>query len=230
MSGGQGGNLPARSPFTAERAAMVSEQLVKRGIHDDAVLAAMGEVPRHAFVDPAQTGHAYDDRPLPIGFGQTISQPFMVARVTELAAAKRGERALEVGAGCGYQAAVLAQMGLTVFGVEIVPQLAARARAVLDRLGLREVTLGSFDGSAGWPAHAPYDVIIVSAAAPRVPTQLVHQLSDGGRLVVPVGDDDEQRLMRVRRRGDDVETVVDTACRYVSLVGRFGVGSVPTVS
>lgn len=226
----RGGNLPARGPFAEERQAMVREQLARRGIRDEAVLAAMGEVPRHLFVSEGQWSHAYDDHPLPIGHGQTISQPFMVARATELAAPRAGERALEIGAGSGYQAAILAHLGLEVFAVEFVPELAARARAALRVLGARGITLDSFDASGGWAAHAPYHVIIVSAAAPRIPSVLLHQLVDGGRLVVPVGDAEEQRLTLVRRRGDQAEVTSDTPCRYVDLVGRYGVGSVPSVS
>ncbi|HEV3031880.1 MAG TPA: protein-L-isoaspartate O-methyltransferase [Polyangia bacterium] len=164
---------------------------------------------------------------MPIGFGQTISQPYMVARATELAEPREGDRALEVGAGCGYQAAVLAKLCAEVFAVEIVPGLASQARATLAALDVRNVTVDSFDGSAGWPKHAPYDVIIVSAGAPRVPPLLVDQLADGGRLVVPVGPREEQTLAVVRRNGDRYETREDTRCRYVDLLGRFGVGTEP---
>jgi protein-L-isoaspartate(D-aspartate) O-methyltransferase len=167
---------------------------------------------------------AYDDRPLSIGHGQTISQPYMVARATELAEVHATDRVLEVGAGSGYQAAVLARLGAEVFAVEIVPALAARAREVLAELGADNVTLESFDGSGGWPAHAPYDVIIVSAGAPRVPPLLAEELADGGRLVIPLGPPEEQTLALVRRRGEEFTTSYDTRCRYVDLLGRFGVG------
>jgi protein-L-isoaspartate(D-aspartate) O-methyltransferase len=211
--------------FVEARQSMVFEQLVKRGIRDERVLAAMGTVPRHLFVDPSLADEAYGDRPLPIGFGQTISQPYMVARATELAAPRAGDRVLEVGAGCGYQAAVLAQLAEEVFAVEIVPGLASRAADTLAVIGVENVTVDSFDGSAGWPQHAPYDAIIVSAGAPRVPPLLVDQLADGGRLVIPVGSPEEQVLAVVRRTGDHYETTYDTRCRYVDLLGRFGVGS-----
>ena len=151
---------------------MVIEQLVHREIRDPRVLGAMGLVPRHRFVDERLTAMAYEDRPLSIGHGQTISQPYMVARATELAEVHPTDRALEVGAGCGYQAAVLAELAAEVFAIEIIPELAARARRVLAEIGLGNVTLESFDGGGGWPAHAPYDVIIVSAGAPRVPPLL----------------------------------------------------------
>ena len=213
--------------FEAARRAMVIEQLVHRGIRDPRVLGAMGAVPRHRFVDPALADEAYQDRPLPIGFGQTISQPYMVARVTELAQPRPHDKALEVGAGCGYQAAVLAELCASVYAVEIVPGLAARAADTLAGLGYLNVNVECFDGSGGWPEHAPYDVIIVSAGAPRVPPLLADQLADGGRLVIPVGPPHEQELAVVRRRGDGYETAYDTRCRYVDLLGRFGVGGTP---
>jgi protein-L-isoaspartate(D-aspartate) O-methyltransferase len=215
-------------PQLAEaRRAMVIDQLARRGIRDPRVLGAMGAVPRHRFVDPGLAEEAYDDRPLPIGFGQTISQPYMVARATELGEPRPGDRALEVGAGCGYQVAVLAELCAEVFGIEIVPGLCARSREVLAALGYRHATVECFDGGGGWPEHAPYDLIIVSAGAPRVPPLLVDQLADGGRLVIPVGSPQEQELALVRRRGDGYETVYDTRCRYVDLMGRFGVGGTP---
>jgi len=204
---------------------MVLTQLVRRGIRDPRVLEAMNIVPRHRFVDHGLELHAYDDRPLAIGYGQTISQPYMVARATELAAPQPTDRALEVGAGSGYQAAVLAQLVAEVFAIEIVPALADRARRVLAETGYHNVTLESFDGGGGWPDHAPYDVIIVSAGAPRIPAMLVGELADGGRLVIPVGGPEEQELAVVRRRGDHYATSYDTRCRYVDLQGRFGVGS-----
>jgi protein-L-isoaspartate(D-aspartate) O-methyltransferase len=206
---------------------MVLEQLARRGIVDERVVAAMTTVPRHAFVDPSLVGVAYEDRPLSIGFEQTISQPYMVARATELAAPKARDRALEVGAGCGYQAAVLGELSQQVFAAEIIPELAARARRVLAELGYGNVVIDSFDASAGWASFAPFDVIIVSAGAPRVPPLLVDQLADGGRLVVPVGPPQEQELVLIRRTADRYETSYDTRCRYVDLQGRFGFGGSP---
>jgi protein-L-isoaspartate(D-aspartate) O-methyltransferase len=214
-------------PHVVARRTMIDEQLVPRGIKDPRVLEAMAAVPRHRFVSPQFEGVAYDDRPLPLGMGQTISQPFMVARATELAEPAPGDNALEIGAGCGYQAAVLGWLCRQVHGVEIVPVLAERAAATLAMLGFANVTIGSFDGSGGWPEHAPYDVIVVSAGAPRVPALLLHQLADGGRLVVPVGSGEDQVLTRVRRTGHEFETILDTRCRYVDLVGRYGVGREP---
>ena len=203
---------------------MVLDQLARRGIRDARVLEAMTVVPRHRFVDPALVPQAYEDRPLAIGFGQTISQPYMVARATELAAPRPTDRALEVGAGSGYQTAVLAELAAEVYAIEIVPALAARARQALAETGYRNVSVESFDGSGGWPEHAPYDVIIVSAGAPRIPAMLVSELADGGRLVIPVGSPEEQELAVVRRQGDHYVTSYDTRCRYVDLLGRFGVG------
>jgi protein-L-isoaspartate(D-aspartate) O-methyltransferase len=222
--GGSGGGNGEDDKFADARRAMVIEQLVHREIRDPRVLGAMGLVPRHRFVDDRLTAMAYDDRPLSIGHGQTISQPYMVARATELAEVHPTDRALEVGAGSGYQAAVLAELAAEVFAIEIVPTLAERARRVLKEIGLGNVTLDSFDGGGGWPAHAPYDVIIVSAGAPRVPPLLAAELAEGGRLVIPLGGTEEQTLALVRRTGDDFTISYDTRCRYVDLLGRFGVG------
>jgi protein-L-isoaspartate(D-aspartate) O-methyltransferase len=206
---------------------MVIEQLARRGIRDPRVLGAMAVVPRHSFVEPALHEEAYADRPLPIGFDQTISQPYMVARATELAEPRATDRALEVGAGCGYQAAILGELCSQVFAVEIIPELARRARHALSELGYTNVLLESFDGSGGWPEHAPFDLIVVSAGAPRVPPLLVDQLADGGRMVIPVGPPQEQELALIRRLGDSYETSYDTRCRYVDLLGRFGFGGSP---
>ena len=213
--------------YADARRRMVVDQLMRRGIKDARVLVAMGTVPRHLFVVPALADEAYGDRPLPIGFGQTISQPYMVARATELAEPREGDRFLEVGAGCGYQAAVLARLCAQVYAVEIVPGLAAQSRATLAALDVRNVVVDSFDGGGGWPEHAPYDVIIVSAGAPRIPPLLAAELADGGRLVIPIGGPEEQELAVVRREGDRYVTSYDTRCRYVDLLGRFGVGGNP---
>jgi protein-L-isoaspartate(D-aspartate) O-methyltransferase len=203
---------------------MVAEQLLPRGISDPRVLEAMSRVPRHLFVGREQADHAYDDHPLPIGFGQTISQPYMVARATEVALPEEGDVALEIGVGSGYQTAVLSLLCAQVFAVDIVPALVDNARARLADAGCRNVTLAASDGSCGWPEHAPYDIIIVSAATPQVPVLLLDELRDGGRLVAPVGGFDQQVLTRVRRTGDAFETLDDVACRYVNLIGRYGVG------
>ncbi len=171
-----------------ERLRMVSTQIEARDVRDERVLRAMREVPRHRFVPDSQRAHAYEDRPLPIGYGQTISQPYIVARMSELAAVKPGDTVLEIGTGSGYQAAVLADMGARVFSIEIVQPLAERATAILSELGYaKNVQVRHGDGYAGWPERAPFDAIIVTAAPPTIPEPLKQQLKVGGRLVIPVG-------------------------------------------
>jgi protein-L-isoaspartate(D-aspartate) O-methyltransferase len=167
---------------------MVRETIERRGVEDPAVLAAMRSVPRHAFVPDAYLDQAYEDHPLPIGYGQTISQPYIVAWMTELLALQPGEKVLEIGTGSGYQAAVLAELeGVEVYTIEIVPELAAEAAERLDRLGYTGVHTLQGDGYYGWPEHAPYDAIVVTAAPDHLPQPLVEQLADGGRLVIPMG-------------------------------------------
>ena len=216
--------------FCERRVEMVEKQLEARGIQDRRVLAVMAVVPRHRFVESALVEAAYEDRPLPIGQGQTISQPFMVARATELASPRPGDKALEVGAGCGYQLAVLSHLCDHVYGVELLPELSARAGETLRALGIANAVVDSFDGSAGWAEHAPFNVIIVSAGAPRIPPMLVDQLADGGRMVIPVGEGDKQQLAVVRRVGDSYSLTTDTKCRYVDLLGRYGFGRTPPLA
>jgi protein-L-isoaspartate(D-aspartate) O-methyltransferase len=175
------------SSFAAAREHMVKQDLQGRDIIDKAVLAAMAKVPRHEFVPPEYLDQSYADHPLPIGYGQTISQPYIVALMTQLARVKRGDRVLEVGTGSGYQAAILAELTDEVYSIEIIPELAASARQRLDRLGYTSVQTAVRDGYYGWPEHATYDAIIVTAAPDHVPQSLVEQLADGGRLVIPVG-------------------------------------------
>jgi protein-L-isoaspartate(D-aspartate) O-methyltransferase len=194
---------PVRPDLVPVRHRMVESQLAARGIRDSRVLEAMRTVPREAFVSARQAEYAYDDGPLPIGEGQTISQPYMVACMTEAAAPGAGDRVLEIGTGSGYSAAVLASIAAEVYSVERIPALAAAAAGRLARLGYRTVHVRCGDGSLGWPEHAPYDVIIVTAGGPRVPPALLEQLAPEGRLVMPVGDDlHTQQLVRVRRRAD----------------------------
>ena len=181
---------------------MVGEQLVSRGISDPHILAAMGSVPRHRFVPPELVPRAYHDGPLPIGHGQTISQPYVVAVMTQLAGAAPGQRALEVGCGCGYQAAVLAEIVDQVFAIERVPELADATKKRLDELGVTGMQVRQGDGWNGWPEVAPFDVVLVACAADRVPPPLVEQLAPGGRLVMPVGGRGVQYLTVVEKRSD----------------------------
>jgi protein-L-isoaspartate(D-aspartate) O-methyltransferase len=211
-------------PLAEARAAMVARQLRARGIANERVLLAMSQMPREEFVRPSERGLAYADEALPIEAGQTISQPYMVARMTELLAPRAGDRVLEIGTGSGYQAAILALLGAAVLTIERQPELAAIARERLARLGLGgavEVRIG--DGSVGDAAGAPWDGIIVTAAAPSIPTSLRDQLSpDGGRLVIPVGDRRRQDLLLVTRRGNDWFETNDGPCVFVPLVGAEG--------
>ncbi len=183
----QGETLDSETPYAAERREMVRTQLVPRGIKDPLVLAAMGRVPRHEFVPMHLRGRAYRDGPLPIGEQQTISQPLIVALMTELSRIHAGSRVLEIGTGSGYQAAILHEITEEVYSIEIVEALAARARETLGRLGHGSVHLRHGDGYRGWPEAAPFDAILVTAAPPTVPQPLLDQLREGGRLVVPVG-------------------------------------------
>jgi protein-L-isoaspartate(D-aspartate) O-methyltransferase len=202
---------------------MVADQLRARGIADHRVLDAMAAVPRDAFVDEALQPDAYADRPLPIGAGQTISQPYIVARMTELLAVRRGDRILDIGTGSGYQAAILAQLGCRVISVDREQALANDARATLERLGFGDrVEVRTGDGSVGDAEHAPWEGIVVAAAAPAVPKSLKAQLADGGRLVIPVGGRREQRLLVIQRRGTDYLEHDDGACTFVPLIGEEG--------
>jgi protein-L-isoaspartate(D-aspartate) O-methyltransferase len=208
--------------FEKERSRMVEEQLAYRGIRDPRVLAVMGRVPRHEFMPEALRTQAYGDHAMPIGEGQTISQPYMVALMTELLALTGNERVLEIGTGSGYQAAVLAELCQKVFTVERVKTLADKARATLDRLGYTNVAMKVFDGTYGWKEMAPFDAIIVTAAAPKVPDALLEQLKEGGRLVIPVGERYSQVLLRVAKSASGVTTTTSVPCMFVPLIGNHG--------
>ena len=193
------------------------------GIRDPRVLDAMGEVPRHLFVPEALQSRAYGDHALPIAANQTISQPYIVARMTELVEADRDSRVLEIGAGSGYQTAVLARVAGQVYAIERIAELAREAQARIRRLGIYNATVKCFDGTLGWSAHAPYDAILVAAGGPEVPDPLLAQLKIGGRLVIPVGESRAaQRLVRVIRTEDGYQHEEHGPCAFVPLIGRYG--------
>lgn len=205
--------------FTAQRQAMVAEQIRAREVRDPDVLRAMESVPRHEFVPQEWLAQAYEDHPLPIGYGQTISQPYIVAVMTELAQVKRGDRVLEIGTGSGYQAAILAVLTDKVYSVEIIPGLAESAAERLKRLGYTNVRVKNADGYNGWEEHAPYDAILVTCAPDHIPPPLVAQLKDGGRMVIPVGPvGGFQTLRRVIKRGDQVLSENVMGVLFVPLV------------
>ncbi|MGH9682562.1 MAG: protein-L-isoaspartate(D-aspartate) O-methyltransferase [Candidatus Acidiferrales bacterium] len=208
--------------FESARREMVARQIHDRGIHSPRVLEAMQAVPRHEFVLPEHLQEAYADKPLPIGEGQTISQPFMVAAMTDALLLEGTERMLEVGAGSGYQTAVLSMLAREVIAIEAQPALASKARARLEWLGYTNVRVEEGDGSSGWPARAPYGAILVAAGAPSVPQPLVEQLAEGGRLVIPVGSADDQELIRVIKRDRRTKRETLYNCRFVPLIGRYG--------
>jgi protein-L-isoaspartate(D-aspartate) O-methyltransferase len=198
------------------------ELLRQKGIRDLAVLRAIRMVPRHLFVPESVRHRAYDDVALPIGSGQTISQPWVQARYLELIGLSGRERVLEVGTGSGYQTALLAILCDTVFSVERIPALAQSARAALEASGIRNVTVLVGDGTLGWRPFAPYDAILVAAASPEIPTPLVEQLAPDGRMVIPLGDRTTQTLTLVQRRGEDIRTSTIADVRFVPLLGEFG--------
>jgi len=201
---------------------MVEGQLRARGIRDQRVLEAMAGVPRHEFVPREHRDEAYEDHPLPIGEGQTISQPFVVAAMLEALALRPEDVALEVGTGSGYQTAVLAELVATVYSIERIASLAERARTRLARLGYNNATVVQGDGSLGLPEAAPFDAIVVAAAAPQVPASLIGQLRDGGRLVIPVGSGFVQELQLVRKIAGNSTTMYLDGVRFVPLIGREG--------
>jgi len=204
------------------RQRMVREQLVSRGIYDPAVLEVMGQVPRHLFVDQGLAVTAYKDHPLPIGYGQTISQPYIVALMTQELRLTGSESVLEIGTGCGYQTAILAGLARRVCTVERLRSLSLQAREVLAELRIDNVLFRVGDGTLGWPAMAPFDAIIVTAAAPSLPESLVEQLADGGRMVIPVGSRGMQSLTVIEKDGGNLRQRVVEMVRFVSLVGEEG--------
>lgn len=206
---------------------MVETQIKARGVNDARVLKVMAAVPRHLFVDEGLIEQAYNDSPLPIGEHQTISQPYIVALMTEALEMKGKERILEIGTGCGYQTAVLACLADRVFSVERIASLATTARKILDKLNLYNVAIRVGDGSYGWKEEAPFDGIITTAAVPAVPQYLVEQLAPGGRMVVPVGSRDAQTLYKLTRSSENPQEIKKEdlgGCRFVSLIGESGWG------
>jgi protein-L-isoaspartate(D-aspartate) O-methyltransferase len=208
--------------YETGRARMVLEQLQSRDIRDPRTLAAMSEVPRHCFVDDAMQGRAYGDHPLPIGAGQTISQPYIVAYMTQALRLTGREKVLEIGTGSGYQAAVLSRMCSQVFTVERINSLLAGARRVFDKLRYFNIRSKLDDGTLGWPEFAPYDAIIVTAGGPAIPEPLIEQLADPGRLIIPVGDQHEQVLQLLEKKEGEVEISLLAGVRFVDLVGEYG--------
>lgn len=210
---------PTAADTAEQRKTMVEEQIAARGVSDPATLEAMQTVARHEFLPLRLREEAYGDYPLPIGYGQTISQPYIVAFMTEAIRPQPGEKILEIGAGSGYQAAVLAQMGAEVYTIEIVEPLAEMARRTLERLGYKNAHVRHGDGYRGWPEHAPFDAIIVTCAPDKIPPDLVAQLKDGGRMIIPVGSGMEQELVLLRKHGDKIEKQSVLPVRFVPMTG-----------
>lgn len=205
--------------YAPKRAEMIEKQLRRRGIQDSPVLSAMLAVPRHEFVPEELRSHAYEDIPLPIGSGQTISQPYIVAAMTAALRPQPTDRVLEVGTGCGYQAAVLSLLAKEVFTIEVRPELASAAAKKLAQLGYSNVHVHCGDGTFGLPEFAPFDAILVAAAAPSVPEPLLAQLAEGGRMIVPVGDADNQELQLLEKHAGAFSAKMMEGCRFVPLVG-----------
>lgn len=204
--------------LTQKKAKLISS--LETRIHDKKVIEAMARVPRHLFVPPDKLNLAYEDTPLPIGSGQTISQPYIVALMTSALDLKGNETVLEVGTGSGYQAAILAELCKLVITVERLPLMAAKAAETLTSLGYTNIQVKTADNVLGWEENAPYDAILVAAAAPQIPQSLIKQLKTGGRMVIPVGDLYQQELFKIVKHPDDIDTVKLSGCRFVSLIGK----------
>lgn len=216
------GEGSGKDDFAGPRTEMIEKQLRRRGISDFRVLEAMAAVPRQEFVPKELRHRSYDDVPLPIGEGQTISQPYIVAAMTSALGLTGTERVLEIGTGCGYQAAILSRLAKTVFSVEVRSELASDAAARLQRLGFANVHVHCGDGTLGLPDFASFDAILVAAAAPAVPEPLRGQLAGGGRMILPVGDAENQELRLIERTGNSFQTSSLEGCRFVPLVGYYG--------
>jgi protein-L-isoaspartate(D-aspartate) O-methyltransferase len=208
--------------YEEERRRMVVRQIARRGISDQRVIQAMGEVPRHEFVPSQARADAYEDRPLPIGYGQTISQPYIVAFILERLLLESSDRVLEVGTGSGYQAAVLSRLVKQVFSIEIVDELIFRATGDLRRLGYQNILVKSGDGYHGWPEHAPFDAITVAAALDHIPPSLTSQLGEGGRLVIPIGNAQDQQLWLVEKQAGELQRQAICPVRFVPFTRKAG--------
>jgi len=208
--------------FPKARLKMVEEQIVSRGVNDSKLIAAMKKIPRHLFVEEALQNQAYSDHPLPIGEKQTISQPYMVALMTEALLLTGKEKVLEIGTGSGYQTAILAELSEKVFSIERIRPLALRARKLLYELGYFNVEIKIFDGTFGWMEESPFDAMIVTAGSPDIPQPLIDQLVIGGRLVIPVGDAFVQDLFRVTKIEEGIKKEDLGGCRFVKLIGKYG--------
>lgn len=208
--------------YRLARERMVNNQLIPRGITDKGVLDAFKKIHRHLFVEEALIGEAYNDHPLPIGHKQTISQPYIVALMTQVLGLTGKEKTLEIGTGSGYQTAILAELSEKVYTVERIRPLMEGARSVLNKLGYTNILFKAFDGTLGWNEFAPYDAIMITAGAPKVPDPLLEQLAEGGRLVIPVGDRFSQELIRVIRINDEYKKESFGGCRFVDLIGVHG--------
>ena len=208
--------------FNLSRERMVKNQLVTRGIKNKRVLQAMSKVPRHLFIEDALYGEAYNDHPVPIGEKQTISQPYIVALMTEALELKGNENTLEIGTGSGYQTAILAELTSRVYTIERIKSLLGHARKLLSHLGYDNILFKAFDGTLGWKEYAPFDAIMVTAGAPHIAKPLIDQLADNGRMIIPVGDRYSQELIKVIRKGKDLEQKSLGGCRFVNLIGAHG--------
>jgi protein-L-isoaspartate(D-aspartate) O-methyltransferase len=208
--------------FARARERMVRDQLSARGIKDERLLKVMGKIPRHLFIEEALADEAYDDHPVPIGEQQTISQPYIVALMTEALELTGKENTLEIGTGSGYQTAILAELSNSVYTIERIESLLVKARKILAELGYDNIVFKLFDGTVGWEEYAPFDTVMVTAGAPSVPNPLVEQLADNGRMIIPVGDRYSQELIKVIRKGKTLKQESLGGCRFVSLIGVYG--------
>jgi len=222
VNGNLNSGLNTPVDYEVARARMVKEQLIKRGINDERVLKAMGSVPRHMFVDQAFWPRAYGDHPLPIRHDQTISQPYIVALMCQELKLPEGEKILEIGTGSGYQCAILAVMGYSVYTIERYGELSKSARAIIKKLGISGIHFKVNDGSMGWKEESPFDGIVVTAGAPAVPVELFEQLTTGGKIIIPIGGKVSQRLQIVEKGGKIIEKRDICGCTFVPLVGKQG--------